>query len=189
MGEKQEDTKKLIAKMAAAEFAKHELIQEGEGRWRCGTPGSPFYWFRVITAPGTVIVFGDVGAAVLRFSAEPIEWLQGAVRSPDYLISKAEWKDETFYEGDALAWMEDRIVEGDVHAVLAKGRLADAPWMSREQWMAAWEEEALSGILPKFMGPSSQMYWIIEALRWFVGALNAARAAPPYELDRLDARP
>jgi hypothetical protein len=168
-----------VAALAAKDFAEHVIVPEGDGRWFCGKPGTGICSFRVVSAPGHLIVFGDIGDAILRVSdRDPIPWLRGAIRSPEYLASKMQGRQDAFWRGDAAAWLRGEIAEGRADAVKAAQRLAgcglDA--FERHDWYAAWDCSASD--LPDFEGPSSRTWWVVEALGCFVRLLDAAAAAP-----------
>ena len=81
------------AKYAEEAFAEHIITPEQtEGpvrMWLCHKPGTGIYHFRVIAAPGILVVTGDVGDNILRASdRDLVPWLRGAVKSPDYLMEK-----------------------------------------------------------------------------------------------------
>lgn len=80
-------------KYADEAFAEHILTPEQtEGpvrMWLCHKPRTGIYHFRVIASPGTLVVVGDVGDGILCASDKDlVPWLRGAVKSPDYLLSK-----------------------------------------------------------------------------------------------------
>ena len=92
-----------IAALAAGRFDEHVVTMEGLGRWRCGRPDSNLYSFRVIAAPGAVIVYGDLGKRVYRHANhDSLEWLRQAVRDPDYLLGKASPPFERVLEEENL---------------------------------------------------------------------------------------
>lgn len=106
----------MIARTAEKEFADHVLtIEQGEGpirMWHCGKPDTGIYSFRVIAAPGFIGVYGDVGDGMLMaHDRDLIKWLPGAVRSPDYLMSKMLKKRDEFNADEAREMMQRMIDE------------------------------------------------------------------------------
>lgn len=80
-----------IERLAAEALDRHMLRAEGEGRWFCGRPGTGFYHFRVVTAPGHVFLCGDLGTAILACSErDSLSWLKRAIGSADYLLGKSQ---------------------------------------------------------------------------------------------------
>jgi hypothetical protein len=93
-------------------FTHHVLTTEGLHRWRCGRPGDSMYSFRVIALPGVVIIYGDLGERIYRHAGHnSLEWLRGAVQSPEYLLGKAspqfklELEDEDDLRAEIAQWV------------------------------------------------------------------------------------
>lgn len=191
-----------VRQLAAQSFADHVLVAEGEGRWYCGKPGTGIYSFRVVSAPYHVIVFGDIGDALLRVSdRNPVPWLRGAVRSPDYLISKSIWRDTVFYRGDAVEYLRDALRETEPSrsaiAVceelnLSTSDAVDAIRLDDELdvrgWYEAWHD-AGECEPPSCTGPSAGMFWTVEALRCFVRLLDQVpQGDSPMNIERWEAK-
>lgn len=71
-------TRRQAEKQAAESFKDHVLSSEGEGRWFFGRPGHSEFHFRVITAPGAVIMLGDTGEVILMpHGRDALGWLRG----------------------------------------------------------------------------------------------------------------
>ncbi len=72
-----EDDLKHAQERAPIAFANHVVTKEGEGRWHFGKPGTGIYHGRIITAPGTLILFGDLGELMFRPSSkDALGWLR-----------------------------------------------------------------------------------------------------------------
>ena len=105
-----------VAHTAEKEFKDHMLtVEQGEGpvrMWYCGRPGTGIYSFRVIAAPGFLGVYGDVGDGMLMaYDRDLVKWLPGAVRSPEYLMSKMRKKQKEFNAVEAREMMQRMIDE------------------------------------------------------------------------------
>ncbi len=118
-----------VHERACREFDRFVVKKEGDGRWRCGRPGSSAYSFWVILCPGRVVFTGDTGDLILRVStADPLEWLKTTLLDGrdeiEYLLGKApqDARERTWMPGTALeelrSWLKDRE--------------SDAP--DREEW-------------------------------------------------------
>jgi hypothetical protein len=92
-------------------FQHHVITKTGDERWRCGRPDTSIYAFTVVTAPGVVILYGDIGEMIFRHgAADTIAWLKGA--GHDYLLSKMRpYRKEGFYVGDIADWLRERSDE------------------------------------------------------------------------------
>lgn len=83
-----------IGEMAKESFKDHVLIEESVCAhrvlrcWLCKRPDSMIYSFRVVTAPGVLIVYGDVGHHILHRCEDMLPWIRGAIGSRDYVLEK-----------------------------------------------------------------------------------------------------
>lgn len=109
------EARATVLRLADEAFARHEITVEGAGRWLCRQPGEkgPWYWFRIIAAPGAVLMVGDVGTAV--FECGDRDALRTFLRADrGYLLTKmtalsrCSGSREAFYPGDALAWANEQ---------------------------------------------------------------------------------
>jgi hypothetical protein len=67
-------------KSAERNFKRHVLTKEGEGRWLFRDPDCQAFWFRVVAAPRTIMMFGDTGGVMLHPSDwDALGWLRGVV--------------------------------------------------------------------------------------------------------------
>lgn len=179
-----------VRSLADSAFAAHELIAEGEGRWLCRTPGSACNWFRLIVAPQTVIVFGDVGEGVITIAArDPLPWLRARAHAgafdAEYVISKINGASKIFYPGTAVAAVEDLLRDADeAFARRMRDLVSDIDELDDERaWWNAWQAFDLeSEDLCTAYGPSQWSMWTAECIRWFSRALVAREAATAIDL-------
>jgi len=178
-----DETRDDVRLSALDDFRNHELSQLPCGDWRCGRRHSCISSFRVILRPGFVFVYGDVGDWILQHSdADSLAWLRGAVGSPDYLLGKVRaGKEDWFYEGDVVSFLEDQIkqdIAGAAEILDGVREAIDCGTFDRNAWYELlaerdWErEDACVGT-----GPAPSMFWLVEALKWFVTAHDAQQAA------------
>ncbi len=190
--------RKMIADMAAQEFAAHVLKPEGEGRWYCGKPGTGMYHFRVLTAPFAIIVYGDIGECILRCSdRDALGWLRSAVHDepgteghPDYVLSKVEAGKSAPKEFLAELAMEELgrlredgradiagAIEEDLkHHYGADLAIPDSPW-AQTVFRESYHEHAQTAEVPECADWSSTMLRIHHALCTFVRLLPAQAQA------------
>lgn len=108
-----DDTKKnhraQIAELAKQAFAKHTLEQLGPKRWRCWN-GTGFYAFRIYELPDTVLLRGDIGTFVIDANGDyDLDWLENAIKSPDYVLEKCSLERKTCYLRDEFRrWVLER---------------------------------------------------------------------------------
>jgi hypothetical protein len=171
-----------IAEFAAEAFKDHEVTRRwsvnGDASYRCGKPGTSIYAFNVVTLPGAVVFYGDLGEAILRPSdRDVLPWLRGAVNSADYLISKVKpAPEQTFYVRDAIAWIEDQAEE---LVTSTRMRLLEAVGDGdRESFARELSEVGLLDHRVPGDGHSADMLWLVEALRWFVAHQSMAKTMP-----------
>jgi len=164
-----------VAGMAKEAFATHELWGLGRDEWNCQrASGSSIYAFHVISRPGYLIVFGDIGDWVLQASERNmVYWAMGAVRSPSYFCEKIRAGERlAFYSGEARAIVEEGL-KGNEDMGLTKEQAekvndAISSWdeLDQREWYEACidagdDEPALCEY------PSPRALWLIEAMKWF----------------------
>ena len=181
MADRFADVQKDIARFASEAFANHALTVEGPNEWRCGAPGTGIMAFRVLCRPGMVAVWGDLGEWILRVSdKEPLHWLPGAVRSPDYLLSKVQaGKKLRFYPANASALLDDpETAESWGEDVVTEVREElGSTWgdeATRDEWYRAWSN-AGADEAPDGDYPCEAALWLIEMLRKFVELEGATK--------------
>ena len=181
----QETTEELVQtihEMAAKSFQRHILKDEGGTdilhSWSCRGPGTGIYAFRVISAPGLLIVHGDVGEGIWQVSdRDSVRWLRGAFKSRDYVLGKlVATKDppREFKPQDALRYLDEMMFK--------EGRLSEEHYEDlRRAALTDWEDPGTAFARewyevglddpPRCQGPTSQALWLYECLCWFIQAL------------------
>jgi len=156
--------------------------------WLCHRPGTGMYHFRVVAAPGMLLVYGDVGDYMLQnHDYDMVKWLVGgAVNSPDYLIQKFVRKTKIFFEDEAEALLQSHIDEAcDEYerdeAKKFKEKVLDAWQYDREyghghDFARAYYE---AGGDPEYLSSTedydSSVYWTVECLKKFAELYNELR--------------
>ena len=112
MNETRESRRLNIYSMAKESLAKHTIKQDADASdfrvWICRNPENTFYWYRIITVPGCLIIQGDVGNRIFTmYDRDPVGWLRGAINSPDYVMGKCEDKHKEFIPGEARALLQE----------------------------------------------------------------------------------
>lgn len=179
-----------IRASAAEQFAGHQLTEVGPQEWLCRNPKDGNRAFHVLMREGMIVTWGDNGEGVFRVYGRGenlVGWLRGAVRSPHYLLEKLTTKQERFYPGDVLEWLQGNIDEDDGEAYRKAFQEASRAYEYGELHAYAWAEIAYeSGFDSEVAGfgnhPDPAALWLVEALRWFVEHLpvvaNATLATP-----------
>jgi len=82
----------------------------GECRW--GRPGSRMYETFIIFRPSTIILYGDLGSWIFRQDGIDLAWLRGAIKDPNYLLSKTTNERRKAYDSDKTKkYAEECIAE------------------------------------------------------------------------------
>jgi len=116
MSDTYKDARATVLELAGEAFKDHVLTPEGEDRWTCRRPGKSAYWFRIVRAPGTLILLGDVGTAVFEcYGPDSFAVLTSAdwhyLLSKMTALSRNAGQKEKFYAGDALAYAREAASE------------------------------------------------------------------------------
>lgn len=177
-----------IAKAAEDAFKNHQVVLEAEGRWLCKKPGTSIYSFRVVALPGAIVIYGDIGEAILRPSdRDVVGWLRGSVGSPDYVLGKMyPTPMSTFYPGDALTWAKEQAKEHESGRQLLRAALELAQWdeLDEHSWGRVIRDADFPGECGSIgCGVQPQVLWLLEALAWFVRHESEAKLAAAQSLD------
>lgn len=178
------ETAESIKATCATEMANHALKDEGGSEivhsWRCATPGTGTWAFRVIIASGTIIVTGDIGELILvPHGPGGLPWLRGAIRDRGYLLSKAAaWGEpiKEFKPDIALKcvdeWRGDPDEDCRISASVAVGlqvAICDDEQRPIDAWMRACMDAQIDDP-PTCEDWSDRTLVLCEALEWFVKA-------------------
>lgn len=192
------ESRATIAEIAGESLANHVITPEqtdGPVRmWYCGRKGTGMYSYRVIAAPGMLLVYGDVGDYMLQANdRDLIPWLKGAIRSEDYMISKMINKGEVFRPDEAIALLNTLVEEakeddeGDLRhedeednntyhyskqAIALKSAVLDEwdpDYGSGEEFARAFMNAGGEcSLLSRTVDYESGVYWTMECLKKFV---------------------
>jgi hypothetical protein len=199
-----EDSRRQVQALAVNAFKDHVLTEEGDGRWLCKRPGTGTYWFRLVTAPSSIIILGDLGECILRpycKQDQAVSWLRGAVNSPGYFIEKVQASKappKAFYPSECMQWMAGYIGERDDDDDTARtSELREALQEMREQyrdealthesWLRIARDYDIDDVYGVAMHLSSNMLWMIEVCRCFVRLHDAAVEAVPIKAAEVEA--
>jgi hypothetical protein len=187
------EARETVQRLAKDAFKDHVMSGEGDGRWLCKRPGTGVYHFRLITAPGAVMVIGDLGEFVLRISdRDPIPWLRGSVNSFDYLVEKVQASrnpKEEFYPVDCLRWLREyagghekeptkrnRSERRDMAEALREARTAHQHREFHEhEWFRIAQDHNIDDVYDVGRYPSSDMVWLAELLKCFIRLHDASQ--------------
>lgn len=169
------------------ELEAHVVRPEGDGRWLCARPdprerkGWTWNWaFRVVVAPGLVVLYGDIYELVLRTHADALGWLLGSAScSTSYWLEKIPHefrRPEEFSKDLARELIREAELDSSKVAELLEF-VDDIDEDDRDavgKWHDAWLD--LGFDCHEIESPTLPAFWTlaqIEALRWFVRNLPA----------------
>lgn len=181
-----------LLKFYQPSFKDHKLTVQAEGPsggawlYTCRNPNTSFYLFNVVVAPQVILVYGDIGALLLRVTPggwphEMLRWLRDATRNPDevdYLLGKCPNPEVEFGLGELRRYLKTEAEEALTPDQLrglrewATDHIHDHEPITQATWADAWyratdgDHEA-----PDFNDWSSQMLCQYLALYHFVRLL------------------
>ena len=175
--------RKQIINLAQEALKDHVITPEQtEGlvrMWSLCRPDMGIYWFRVIIAPGCIVVYGDVGDSMYNMHEhDPLPWLRDAINSPEYLIGKMITKKEKFFPAEAYKILDEMKEESQEETKVAEEikdnwNTFDFEDSGYEFRRAIWEAGT------DFEVPSSRAfdynedtYWSVECLKKFIKLLG-----------------
>jgi hypothetical protein len=176
--------------MADEAFAKHRIVPEQtEGpvrMWYCGEKGTGVYSYRVVSAPGMLLVYGDVGDYMLQaYDKDLIPWLQGAIKSEDYVIGKMIHKHKIFLEDEAELMLqslvddayddEDREIQRKIVSYVRDNWNKEYDSV-HEFAKAFYEGGGDAELIDCVMDYESSAYWTFECLKKFVELYNELKS-------------
>ena len=178
-----------IISIAKEAFKDHCLTSEQtEGpvcMWLCHQLGTGVYHFRVIAAPGFMAVYGDVGDGMLMmYDKDPIPWLRGAIKSPDYLLKKVLKKQTKFFLSEAEGLLQDMIDTSETTEELTENtnrvNKIEDNWAkeieSEEEFARAlWSAGEDTEMVERAVDYSSDDLWTVECLKKFIELLDAEK--------------
>lgn len=185
-----DDARRTVQRLAVDAFKDHALTEEGDCRWICKRAGGGAYWFRLITAPGSIVIIGDVGECILRpycKQHQVVSWLRGAVNSPAYFVEKVQASKTSpfaFYPEEAIKWLNDYAKEmADENADYARrvsdawaaaSEMHDGDGLSQHDYLRIASDAGIDDAYDVGRYLSSRMLWMIEVCRCFVRLHDAA---------------
>jgi len=174
-----------IHRWAEWAFAKHEVMEEASGVYRCRAPGTLMHGFRVVLLPGATLVYGDIGELLLSRASggAGVGWLAQAVRSRDYLLEKCSRRKEMFMPGDAAEYLEEHMessgASGELLGLLEQLEGAhDDEEFDHRRWCGAFGASVQDGweVISSFYDYVPEVHWCAEALAWFSDRLAQSDA-------------
>lgn len=168
----------------AEDMRHHVLVSEGPGRWFAGRPQRSEYHFRVIFAPGAVVMLGDIGELVLLpHDRDALAWLCGTLRDGrelGYPLSKipTELRREEFEADLAEEILADEVREKSIkpdEAAAIRDAYKGDDQNPGTAWDAAWYELTEDSEFPSARYWTWRTIYQLEALRWFVSAILRER--------------
>jgi len=148
------------------------------------------YHYRVIAAPGMIMVYGDVGDGMAQNHDEDmVGWLvKGAINSPDYVISKFTNRPKQFFPDEAINLLEQPIIDAEKTGDDDDRVEAES---FRDKVMELWDREYGHGhdfgkafyeaggeaeCIDSAYDYEAGVYWTFECLKKFVELYNELRS-------------
>jgi hypothetical protein len=95
---------------------KQTMQELGAYVWLCRSADKATWahWYYVAELPGAIVQYGDVGGLLIEQGrAYDLKWLEGAMGSLDYVLSKSKAKRDTFIEDDFKAYLVEHDKDPD----------------------------------------------------------------------------
>ena len=188
-----------ITEIAQEALASHVISPEQESgpvrMWLCHRPGTGAYHYRVIAAPGMLLVYGDIGDHMLQANDKDlVPWLHRAINSPDYLISKFVRRPKTFFPYEAMLLLDRLVQDGkdwdeqsgynldeDGNEIMGMHE-EEARTLKRkvlDEWDPDYDDEHMfarafyyaggeASLIESTRDYDSDVYWTVECLKKFV---------------------
>lgn len=173
-----------VAILASDAHMNFEVKSDGESQWRCHEPGRRRHSFCLLTRPGVIVMWGDIGEYVWRVpSSDALGWCLAQGRAegdhPDYFLSKlsaARGPTKTFYSGDALSYAEERIADGDERWKEVRSAFVTLrkEYPEETSWAMACRAQGIADP-PSCAGWTSTALWSWYAIRTFARLLAGMR--------------
>lgn len=165
----------------AENMAEHVVTAEGPGRWFAGRPKRSEYHFRVLTAPGAIVLLGDIGELILLpHDRDAFAWMCGTLRDGrelSYPLSKipTDLRQEEFLEDLAEEILAEEVASGALkpdEADAIRDAYQGEDDHPETEWNRAWYEICPDGEYPSARWWTWRTIYQVEALRWFVKAVT-----------------
>ena len=180
-----EKVREDAAEHASSAFREHSITIEGEGRYYFGKPFEGAYHTRIVTAPGALIMFGDVGELILMPSdKDALGWLRMVTKRKNYDLSyiaskvSGDMKDSiSRYHPDLvrrwLDWEEEQEICVDCNgSKLASYEVCAT--CNGEKFYDMRTVNVIRGMRKTFTGVLTYESTSSSAYAWWYEAMNAA---------------
>lgn len=178
-----------------AEIARHNpfddfrIVRERHGLWYCGKPGTGNMSFRVVFAPGMLMLYGDIGEIIfMPNDRHSLRWAYGDVFRPAYPyypMSKIspQMREKEFLPERVEEWLIESIRDhrknGDPEDVRNyikflrawRSRCADGPLFEQSTYYELCSEHRIDDP-PSCSDYPCRTYWCFQAMCWFMSHVN-----------------
>lgn len=163
-----------IRKLAAESFRDHvleDLGTAGDTRvFNCGPRQGSAFRFRVVLWPGWVVVADWVGDTMFQHGENnSLAWLRSVVGHTRYMLLMVRGARKVFMIGDAEKFLSE-LAKPEPYDTVWRGWQPDGD--SPETFYRACHDAGIEEP-PDCTDYESDHLWAVEALRWFVAALDA----------------
>jgi len=176
--ETKKEYRKNLRDMIRKDLKDHVLTIEhnldGLKAFYCGRPNTSMFSFRVVFAPGTIAIFGDIGDGIFSINDEDsLAWLRGISTDQgvfsDYIISKLIHKKRQFFPQEAENYLDYLSKEYPEFKEIAKeiredwGPFCTSSYMDQNHFMDVWVENT-NDEPPNACDWGPEAYWLFHAL-------------------------
>jgi hypothetical protein len=132
-----------------------------------------FHWFRLLLAPGVVVVYGDIGDGIFYTGGDSLQWILN-LRDEDsgYALRKMK-RPQYEFSAEYFIRCMDMLREDDPELYI----VIDKEWRKRTEdvyeglfpsiWAEIWSETCGGIDVPDVMDYDSECYWLFNALITF----------------------
>lgn len=171
-------------------FDQHIITREREGVWYCGIPHDSNMSFRVVSAPGAIIIYGDLGELIFLPNARNALWWAYKTKwdpeSPYYPLTKIspQLRDKVFVVEEIDAHIEERLKD----SYEAEDKEEEQRWLRiKEKWDDFADRDNLTNAEQYWyqlcceeneddpidgMNWTSRVLWIYQAMCWFMSHVD-----------------
>lgn len=172
-------------------FDRHEITRERFGVWYCGQKNTGNLSFRVVTATGMLMLYGDLGEIIfLPNDRHALRWAYGdtfRAEFPYYPMTKLspQMREKEFLPEDATSWINDQIrqyrKDGDPETVKDyikmarewKNHLHASDVEAEASWYALCSDHQIDDP-PTCRDFPPRTYLCFQAMCWFMSHVSEA---------------
>lgn len=170
-------------------FDRHEITRERFGVWYCGAKDTGNMSFRVVVAPGMLMLYGDIGEIIfLPYAKNTLAWAVGSFQPeyPYYPMTKLShhMREKEFQSDEVEGWLLEKVRENrksrdnkwTKHYIDLVRRWRESDRDGLHQAERSWHELCYTSNLddpPTFTDYPTGIYLCFQAMCWFMSHVSA----------------